>query len=117
MKAGATIEKLLIVFYQIHQESGVVRQYGIYPWNLTGESGIRFSDGGDDLAAVTRMKKRSWIQILNDPRAKRVESWHKIQLTEEGISYAEKLLKPAPLRYLRDIYVATIEGIARAFKK
>jgi len=117
MKAGEIIKRLLIIFYRTYEESGTVRQYGIYPLSLTDNSGIQFSDAGDALAAVGRMKDRGWIRIFNDPRAKRLESWHKVQFTEEGISDAEKLSKPAFFRHLRGIYVATMEGITRRLKK
>jgi len=117
MKAGEIIEQLLIIFYRTYEGCGTVRQYGIYPHSLTDNSGIRFSDAGDALAAVRRMKDSGWVRILNDPRAKRLESWHKVQLTEEGISYAEELSKPAIFRYLRNICIATKEGITKRFKK
>lgn len=117
MKAGEIIERLLIIFYRTYQDSGTNKKYGIYPKSLTDSSGIRFVDEGDALAAIGQMKERGWIRILNDSGAQQVESWHKVQLTEEGISYAEKLSKPAFINSLRGIYVATVEGIARRFKK
>jgi len=117
MKAEEIIERLLIFFHRIYLDSETNRQYGIYQWILTDNSGIRFSDAGDALAAVTRMKDRGWIRILNDSHANKVESRHRIQLTAEGIRYAEYLLKPSVFRHLRGIYVATVEGITKRFKK
>lgn len=117
MKESTKIEQLLKHFYKTHRKKEVVRQYGIYPWELTGSSGIQFGDGGDQLATVNRMKARGWIEILDFPRARQVESFHKIRLTEEGIRYAEELLKPICYRYIKDIYVATVEGITRGLNK
>ena len=114
MKASERIEQLLKVFYQIYQRDGTVRQYGLYPWNLTDKSGIRFTDAGDALATVNRMKAREWLKTEYKGR---VKSYHRIQLTEQGIQYAEELLKPTLVRHLRGAYVATIEGITRAFRK
>lgn len=117
MKESRKIEQLLKHFYKTYIKKEVVREYGIHPWELTGSSDIQFGNGRDQLAAVDRMKERGWIKILNFPRAKRIESFHSIQLTEEGIRQAEDLLKPTFLRQLREVYVATIEGITRGFKK
>ena len=117
MKAEEIIERLLIFFHRIYLDSETNRQYGIYPHSLTDNSGIRFNDAEDALAAVMRMKDRGWIRILNDSHANKIESRHRIQLTEEGIRYAEYLSKPFIFRLVRDIYVATAEGITRSFKK
>jgi len=117
MKASETIEHLLKVFYDRYQKEEVIRQYGLYPWDLTDDSEIDLGDGGAQLATVDRMRAKGWIKILNFPRDKRVASYHKIQLTEEGISYAEELLKPAYQRHLRDFWVSTVEGITRGLKK
>ena len=117
MKESEKIEHLLKVFYDRYQKEEIVRQYGLYPWDLTGNSGTDFGDAGAQLAAVDRMRARGWIRILNFPRAKRVLSGHRIQLTEEGISHAEELLKPAYQRHLRDFWVSTVEGITRGLKK
>lgn len=118
MKASEIIEHLLKVFYKRHSGDAVVREYGLYPWELTDGSGIRFGDDdGDALAAVERMRVRGWIKILSTHRTERVKPFYKIQLTEEGINRAEELLKPTYHKHLRDAYVATIEGIARGLKK
>ena len=117
IKAEEIIERLLMIFYRTYKDSGTVRQYGICPHSLTDNSEIRFSSAQDALAAVGRMKDRGWIKILNDPDAERLEDWHMIQLTEEGISYAEELSKSAIFRYLRNICIATKEGITKRFKK
>jgi hypothetical protein len=117
MKTEEIIKRLLIIFYRTYKISGTVRQYGICPHSLTDNSEILFSDAQDALAAVERMKDSGWIKILNEPSAEQLESWHMVQLTEEGISYAEELSKPAIFRYLRDIYNAINEGITKRFKK
>ena len=117
MKESQKIERLLKHFYNTYMKKEVIRQHGIHPWELTGSSNIQFGNGGDQLVAVDRMKERGWIKILNFPRAKRIESFHSIQLTEEGVRHAEDLLKPTFLRQLREVYVATIEGITRGLKK
>jgi len=117
MKAEEIIERLLLIFYRTYKDSDTVRQYGICPHSLTDNSEIQFSNPEDALAAVGRMKNRGWLKILNDPNAEQLKSWHMVQLTEEGISYAEELSKPAIFRYLRDICIATKEGITKIFKK
>jgi len=117
MRASKDLEHLLKVFYRKYQENGVVRQDGLWPWNLTDESGIHFEDAGDALAVVSRLKERGWIKILSTRHAGSVGLSDKIQLTEEGIRHAEWLLRPPCLRYLRDAYVATIEGITKGLTR
>ena len=117
MRASKELEGLLKVFYRKYQENGVVRQYGLDPWNLTDESGIHFEDAGDALAAVDRMKERGWIKILPIHRAGHVGPSDRIQLTEKGIRDAEWLLRPWCLRCLRDAYVVTVEGITRGLTR
>lgn len=120
MNASQTIEHLLKHFYRRFQEEEVKQQYGITPWELIGSSGIYIGDGGAQLAAVERMIDRGWVKIIKrhlPSRTKRLLSSDNIQLTEEGIKEAERLSSPLIIRYFRDIYVATIEGIARAFRR
>ena len=112
MKASKVIEQLLIVLYKISQKDGTVRQYGIYPWNLTDESGIQFDDAGDALAAVNRMKARGWIKAGYKGS---VELYHSVRLTEQGIEYAEELLKPFLIKHLREI-IAIIGAFTRTMK-
>lgn len=115
--ASKDLEYLLKAFYRKRQENGVVREYGLYPLNLTDESGIHFEDAGDALAAVDRMKKLGWIKILSIHHAGRIGPSDSIQLTEEGIRHTEWLFRPRCLRYLRDAYVATVEGIIRGLTR
>lgn len=117
MNASRIIEHLLKVLYKRHMNEDIIRQYGIYPWELTDNSGIRFANGGDALATVNRMFIRGWIKIVNFPRAKRVASYHRIQLTEKGIQRVEELIRPNLKRFLKEAYVTTIEGITRGLNK
>ena len=117
MKVRAELEHLLKVFYTIYAEDSVVRQYGIYPWNLTDRSGISFEDAGDALAAVNRMREQGWIRVLSARHAGPVGPSDRIQLTKEGIGYAEWLRRPWFLKHIRSIYAATVEGITRAITR
>jgi len=115
MKVTEQLEHLLKMFYTIYCEDSVVRQYGIFPWELTDKSGIHFDDAGDALAAVDRMREQGWIKVLSAHGATGiVRPFDRIQLTKEGIRHMEQVERPWLLRHLRDIYVATIEGIIRA---
>ncbi len=119
MNASQTIEHLLKHVYTQFQRDEVIQEYGTTPWELTDISGIDVGDAGAQLAAVERMIDRRWVKIINShSRLSRRRTGllpsDSIQITEEGIKEAERLLSPFVLRHLRDIYVATIEGIARA---
>lgn len=113
MKPSKDLEHLLKVFYRMYCKNEVVRQYGLFPWELTGASGIHFGDAGDALAAVERMRERGWIKVPSTRHRGRVGPSDRIKLTEKGIGHAEWLLGPRYRRYLKDIYVATVEGITR----
>jgi len=118
MNASQTIEHLLKHFYKLHIAKDVIRSYGIGPYQLMSSSGIRVGDALAQLATVERMIGRGWLKIIKrrlPSRTKRLLSSDSIQLTEEGIKEAERLSSPLIIRYFRDICVATIEGIARAF--
>jgi len=117
MKAEEVIRRLLIIFYRTHKNNETVRNYGIHPHSLTDNSEIPLGDAQDALAAIGRMKDRGWIIILNDTGAEQLESWHMIQLTQEGIAYAAELSRLAISRCLRNICIATKKGIGRIFKK
>ncbi|MBI2856221.1 MAG: hypothetical protein HYX93_05175 [Chloroflexi bacterium] len=117
MKSTTRMHELLKVLYRIHCSDPVVRQYGIYPWELTDKVPHAFADAGDALAAIERMRSLGWIKVLIPSRARQVGPSDQIHITEEGIREAERLLGPWPLRYARGIFVAVIEGIVRAYKK
>ena len=109
MKPSKVLERLLKTFYREYCDNEVVRQYGWYAWELTDVSGIDFGDAGDAWAAVNRMRERGWIRI----RARTTS----IQLTEEGIRYAELLMRPWYHRHVRDGFVAFVEGVTRGLSK
>lgn len=117
MKVSAELEHLIRVFYGIYTRDSVVRQYGIYPWNLTERSGISFEDAGDALAAVNRLREQGWIKVLSPRHSGPVGPSDRIQLTKEGISYMEWLQRPWFLKHFRSIYVTTVEGVIRAITK
>lgn len=117
MKASKFPEHLLKVFYRMYCENEVVRQNGLYPWGLTNASGINFGDAGDALATVDRMRERGWIKVLSTRHRGRVGPSDRIKLTEKGIGHAEWLLGPRYRRYLKDISVATVEGITRGLTR
>ena len=117
MKTEGIVKRLIIILYRTYRDSETNRKYGIYPLSLTNNSGIRFGNAQDALAAIEKTRDKGWIKILNDPQAKQVETWHKIQLTEDGIIHADELLRPAMFKYLRRIYVATVGSITKGLKK
>lgn len=117
MKASKDLEHLLSVFYDKYRKESVVRQCGIFPWSLTESSGIQFGDAGDALAAVNRIRERGWIKMRFARRRHRIGPGDRIQLTEEGIRHAEELLRPWYRKSLREIYVATVEGITRGITR
>lgn len=119
MNASQIIERLLKVLYKKHMKDNILRQYGIYPDRLTKSSDIQFANSGDALAAVNRMFMRGWIKIVNFPRAKQVKLYHTIQLTEKGIQRAEELTesKSNLKGFIKEAYIATVEGFTRGFKK
>ena len=59
------------------------------------------------------MKDKGWIKNLNDSQEQKIESWHKVQLTEKGLSYAKELSKPVFIRCLQATYDAIRKGIAK----
>lgn len=116
MKASEVTNALLLVLYKKHTEDSVIRQYGIYPWNLTDYSGIHFDDAGDALAAVERLVSRGWVEVDSRRKIRHLSPGDKIKLTEEGIDKAEELLKSPLFRHLKDIYTATVAGIIKGLK-
>ena len=113
-------EHLLMIFYGKYNEDSAVRRDGLRPTDLTEESGIRFENVKDDLATVDRMRKKGWIVPLHGNPTQCIRSFDRIMLTQEGIDHAERLIQSKSgriIELIRVIYVATIEGITRAFKK
>ena len=119
MNESRKVEYLLKYLYKRFMEDDVVRSYGITPWVLIDNSrirslGIDVGDGLAQVATVDRMRERGWIKILNPTRDNKLHHTSNVQLTEEGIKEAERLLSPLVVRYLRDVFVAIVEGITRA---
>ena len=117
MKTKEIIEQLLVIYYRTYQDSEVNRKYGIQAKSLTDNAGVRFDNEEEALAAMEQMKDKGWIINLNDTPAQQIENWHKVQLTEEGLSYAEELSKPVFIRCPQATYAALRKGIAKGPEK
>lgn len=97
MKPSEYPEYLLRVFLNEYEQNEVVRQYGLYPWELTDKSRLRFGDAGDALAAVEQMRKRGWIAPLHGQRV-RIQPSVRITMTPTGIDHARQLMRPRHAR-------------------
>ena len=117
MESEKIIERLLVIFYRTYQDSKSNRKHGVYAKSLTDNAGVRFDNEEEALAAMEQMKDKGWIINLNDTPAQQIENWHKVQLTEEGLSYAEELSKPVFIRCLQATYAALRKGIAKGPEK
>lgn len=87
------------------------------PWELTDHSRLPLGDAGDALAWVNMMWKKGWIRPLKKTVRGRIASSTNIQLTVDGIDYAEKLMQPKYGKHIKNVYMATIEGITRGLTR
>ena len=117
METEKTIKQLLVIFYRTYRDSKANRKHGMYARSLADNAGVRFDNEEDALAAIRQMKDKGWIINLNDSPEQQLESWHKVQLTEEGLSYAEELSRPVFIRCMQAISAAIRKVTAKESEK
>ena len=114
MKAGRDLRRLLKTFYAEYTRTDSVKAHGMHVSVLINRSGIRFGNASAQLAAVERMRKLGWIEVISAPNQASVRWIERIQLTEEGIREAERRWNPS---LIWDFWAATVEGIMRFFTR
>ena len=86
MKSGRVPEHLLGTFVAEYDKHPVVRQHGLFPWELAERARIRFGDEAGLLDAVNQMKARGWIAPLSPAAPERLRSCDRVVLTKLGIA-------------------------------